>query len=103
VRLVVEHRSLDVARADASGWPSTWSDFRFTCRDTTLYAFQMAWPCDGRAVIRSLAGHESVAGVRLLGHGPVAFEQAHGILVVQLPETPPADVANCLAVERRTD
>ncbi|GAA3085331.1 alpha-L-fucosidase [Kribbella aluminosa] len=84
---------------DRVHWSS--SDFRFTRRDGTLYAFQLAWPTDGRAVIRSLAGHETVTGVRLLGHGPVPFEQAHGILVVRLPETPPLEVANCLAIDHQ--
>jgi alpha-L-fucosidase len=88
---------IDGFTEDRVTWTS--SDFRFTRRGNTVYAFQMAWPGDGRAVIRSLAGHESVAGVRLLGHGPVDFEQAHGILVVRLPDTPPVDVANCLALD----
>lgn len=82
---------------DRVNWTS--SDFRFTRKGNTLYAFQMGWPDDGRAVIRSLADHESVTGVRLLGHGLVPFEQAHGVLVVRLPEAPPVDVANCLAVD----
>ncbi|WP_427892296.1 alpha-L-fucosidase [Kribbella sp. GL6] len=78
--------------------PWTSSDYRFTRRDDTVYAFQLAWPEDGRAVIRSFVD-DRVTGVRLLGHGPVAFEQAEGILVVRLPDTPPAAVANCLAVD----
>ncbi|MFI5693895.1 alpha-L-fucosidase [Kribbella sp. NPDC051586] len=88
---------IDGFTEDRVGW--TGSDFRFTRRENTVYAFQMAWPEDGRALIRSLADHETVTGVRLLGHGPVPFEQAHGILVVRLPDTAPLDVANCLAVE----
>ncbi|MEU8227229.1 alpha-L-fucosidase [Kribbella sp. NPDC048915] len=82
---------------DRVSWTS--SDFRFTRRGDTLYAFLLAWPEDRRAVVRSLAGHETVTGVRLLGHGPVPFEQAHGVLVVRLPDTAPVDVANCLAVD----
>ncbi|MGW7680814.1 alpha-L-fucosidase [Kribbella sp. NPDC054772] len=78
--------------------PWTSSDFRFTRRDNTVYAFQLAWPSDGRAVIRSFVD-DRVTGVRLLGHGPVEFQQAEGILVVRLPETAPVAVANCLAVE----
>ncbi|RZT27597.1 alpha-L-fucosidase [Kribbella sp. VKM Ac-2569] len=84
---------------DRVSWTS--SDFRFTRRDNTVYAFQLAWPDDRRAVIRSLADHETVAGVRLLGHGPVPFEQAEGILVAKLPDTAPLDVANCLALDLR--
>ncbi|MGZ0152908.1 alpha-L-fucosidase [Kribbella sp. WER1] len=82
---------------DRVGWTS--SDYRFTRRDGTLYAFQLTWPADGRAVIRSLAGHETVTGVRLLGHGPVPFEQAYGVLVVNLPAAAPLEVANCLAID----
>ena len=84
---------------DRVSWTS--ADYRFTRRDNTLYAFQLAWPDDRRAVIRSLADHENVTSVRLLGHGPVSFEQAHGILVVRLPDAPPLDVANCLAIDLR--
>jgi alpha-L-fucosidase len=82
---------------DRVDWTS--SDFRFTRKGDIVYAFQMAWPNDGRAVVRSLADHETVTGVRLLGHGPVPFDQSHGILVVRLPDTPPTDVANCLALD----
>ncbi|MEV6283919.1 alpha-L-fucosidase C-terminal domain-containing protein [Kribbella sp. NPDC051770] len=82
---------------DRVSWTS--ADFRFTRRGDTLYAFQLAWPSDGRAVIRSLVGHETVTGVRLLGHGPVRFEQSYGVLTVLLPETAPLDVANCLAID----
>ncbi|MFK4089528.1 alpha-L-fucosidase C-terminal domain-containing protein [Kribbella sp. NPDC020789] len=78
------------------------ADYRFTRRDNTVYAFQLAWPDDRRSVIRTLAGHETVTEVRLLGHGPVPFEQSHGILVVRLPDTPPVAVANCLALDLRT-
>jgi alpha-L-fucosidase len=88
---------IDGFTEDRVGW--TGSDVRFTSRDNTVYAFLMAWPKDGRAVIRSLAGHETVIGVRLLGHGRLPFEQVHGILVVRMPDASPVDAANCLAVE----
>ncbi|GAB2604531.1 alpha-L-fucosidase [Kribbella endophytica] len=81
---------------DRVSWTS--SDFRFTRRDNTLYAFQLAWPADGRSVIRSLVGHETATEVRLLGHGPVPFEQSYGVLTVRLPDKAPLDVANCLAI-----
>ncbi|MFI6676280.1 alpha-L-fucosidase [Kribbella sp. NPDC050470] len=81
---------------DRVNW--TDADYRFTRREDTVYAFQLAWPSDGRAVIRSLAGSETVTGVRLLGHGPVPFDQAHGILIARLPDNPPLAAANCLAL-----
>lgn len=58
--------------ADRVGWTS--SDVRFTRMGNPVYAFQMAWPDDSRAVIRSLVGHEVVTGV-LLGRGRVALTQ----------------------------
>ncbi|MER7243346.1 alpha-L-fucosidase [Kribbella sp. NPDC000426] len=85
---------------DRVSWTST--DYRFTRRDNTLYAFQLAWPADRRAVIRTLADHETATTVRLLGHGPIPFEQAHGILVAHLPTTPPLPTANCLAIDLGT-
>ncbi|MGW6195608.1 alpha-L-fucosidase [Kribbella sp. NPDC055110] len=87
---------IDGFTEDRVSWTS--SDYRFTRRENTVYAFQLSWPDDRRAVIRSLTG-ESVTAVRLLGHGPVPFAQAQGVLVVELPETPPLETANCLAVQ----
>jgi alpha-L-fucosidase len=88
---------IDGFTEDRVNWTS--SDYRFTRRDDTLYAFLLAQPEDGRAVIRSLADHETVTGARLLGHGPVPFQQAHGVLVVRLPDKLPVEAANCLALE----
>jgi len=53
------------------------SDFRFTKKRDTVYAYQMAGSEDGGACIRSLATDVSrrVGEVRKLGHGPVRFEQ----------------------------
>ncbi|MFD3406543.1 alpha-L-fucosidase [Kribbella sp. NPDC058693] len=87
---------IDGFTEDRVRWTS--SDYRFTRRDNTIYAFQLAWPADHRAIIRGLTA-ESVTAVRLLGHGPVPFTQAQGILVAELPETPPLEVANCLAIQ----
>ncbi len=61
--------------------------FRFTQKGDTLYAYQMRRPEDGQTVIRSLASGQawSVAGVRLLGHGDVSFEQTAEGLRITLP------------------
>ncbi|GAA2107872.1 alpha-L-fucosidase [Microlunatus panaciterrae] len=82
---------------DAVAWTS--DDFRFTRKGNTLYAFQMRWPDDGRAIIRTLTPADRVTSVRLLGAGPVEFEQAGGVLVATLPEKRPTAYAHCLAVE----
>lgn len=92
------------ARVAISGFkeeetPWTSSDFRFTRKGNTLYAFQMRWPEDNRAVIKSLTPADKVKSVQLLGAGEVPFEQPFGILVVDLPPDRPTEYVNCLAIE----
>ena len=84
-------------KEDAVDWTS--SDFRFTTKGNTLYAFQMRWPEDNRAVIKSLTPAEKVKNVRLLGVGNVPFEQPYGTLVVKLPDKKPTEYVNCIAIE----
>ena len=70
-----------------------WSpqDFRFTRKGDTVYAYQMRWPDDGRAVIRSFASGRArrVSGVRLLGYGDIAFQQTGEGLSLSLPSWSP--------------
>jgi alpha-L-fucosidase len=84
-------------REDAVDW--TAEDYRFTRRDQTLYAFQMRWPADGRAVIKSLGPDERVSAVRLLGAGELAFEQSTGQVTVTLPAKPPSRYPHCMALQ----
>jgi len=84
-------------REDAVNWTS--SDFRFTTKGNTVYAFQMRWPDDNRAVIKSLTPADKVKTVRLLGVGSVPFEQPYGTLVVNLPDNKPTEYVNCIAIE----
>lgn len=74
-------------------------DFRFTQKGNTLYAFQMRWPEDHRAVIRTLTPADKVESVRLLGVGEVPFEQPYGALIVSLPDRQPTPYVNCLVIE----
>ena len=76
----------------------TASDYRFTRKEGTLYAFMMRWPENGVAVIKSLAPEERVTSVRLLGGEACGFAQSFGVLTVQLPEGMPAKYVNCLAI-----
>jgi alpha-L-fucosidase len=78
-------------------WKET--DFRFTVKGNTVYAFMMKAPESRRAVIRSFSVNEKVLSVRLLGFGLVEFSQDFGILVVKLPQELPTAYTNCLAVE----
>lgn len=88
---------IDGFKEDRVTWSS--SDFRFTQKGRTVYAFQMKWPENNTAVIESLAGAGRIKAVRLLGACEVAFEQPFGTLVVQLPDSKPTAYVNCLAIE----
>ena len=75
------------------------SDFRFTRKGNTIYAFMMRVPENGVSVIKSLLPSEKAKSVRLLGAEAVEFSQFEGVLSVKLPEKMPAKFANCLAIE----
>lgn len=84
--------------------PVEWSaeDFRFTTEGNTLYAFQMAWPEDGKALIKSLPSGEGhrVGKVDLLGHkGELRFTQGESGLEIALPGERPCDYAHSLRIE----
>ena len=81
---------------DAVEWTS--DDYRFTTKDDTVYAFQMRWPVDRRAVIRSLNRGDHVTSVRLLGHGELPFGQVEGVVIAQLPQRRPVAGPHCLAI-----
>lgn len=66
-------------------------EIRFTQTDKYLYAAALAWPEDGKVVIRSLSeGNDlfpaAIRKVELLGYGKVTFERTADALVVTLPK-----------------
>ncbi len=75
--------------------PYTAADIRFTLKDDALYAWLMAWPADGKVVIRSLpAAAGKVTGVKLLGSAEeLVWTQTAEGLAVQLPAQRPCDFA----------
>ncbi len=74
----------------------TAKDIRFTTKGTTLYAFALGWPEDGRLVVRSLArpngsDHGAVKTVSLLGYrGKLVWKQTGEGLIVELPAERPS-------------
>ena len=88
---------IDKFREDAVAWNS--SDFRFTKKGNTLYAFMMRAPENRVAVVKSLLESEKVETVRLLGGGSLPFQQAFGTLTVKLPCKLPTKYTNCLAIQ----
>jgi alpha-L-fucosidase len=85
--------------------PYTAEDFRFTRRGNALYAIQMAWPTDGRAVIHALGiAHQAkgllpIKNVELIGSdGKVDWHQSDDALEVKLPASAPGKDAYVLKV-----
>ena len=89
--------AIDGFKEEQVAWNS--SDYRFTQKENTLYAFMLAAPSNRVAVVKSLTEAEKVTGVQLLGAGPCQFSQAFGTLTVQLPEALPSTYSNVLAID----
>ncbi len=71
--------------------PYSGHDIRFTAKKGAVYAWLMAWPTDGKAVLRSLAtGVGKVTDVKLLGDADrLDWRQTAAGLEVALPEHKP--------------
>lgn len=89
--------AIDGFREDKTQWNHT--DFRFTRKGNTIYAFMMSPRGGETAVIRSFHEGERIKSARLLGVGNVEFEHRFGVLTVKLPDRLPTDYINCIAVE----
>ena len=85
-------------KEDAVEWKPT--DFRFTQKGDTIYAYQMRRPPCPRTVIRSMATLKvpKIVGVQLLGCGGVAFEQTNEGLEISLPDAWEGREPYCFAV-----
>lgn len=88
--------AIDGFKEEKVAWNS--SDFRFTAKGNTLYAFMLKAPENGVAVIKSLSQQDRVCSARLLGVGEVPFSQNFGVLTVKLPERLPSAYTNCIAI-----
>jgi alpha-L-fucosidase len=80
------------------------SDIRFTTKGDSLYAIAMAWPENGKLVIRSLASdsphyRREIAKIGLLGsESRLAWSRSTEGVTVNLPEKPPCDYAYVLKI-----
>ncbi|MCH4155796.1 MAG: alpha-L-fucosidase [Muribaculaceae bacterium] len=78
--------------------PYTAQDIRFTKKNGYLYAFIMAWPADGKVVIKSLAG-DTVRKVAMLGvKGNLACCRIDNGWQITLPAKAPCKYAYCLKI-----
>jgi alpha-L-fucosidase len=81
--------------------PWTAEDFRFARKDDTIFAFQMAWPANREATIKTLklAEEVRVKDVRLVGYdGLVPWSQTVHGLQIGLPATAPGEAVHAFAV-----
>ena len=78
---------------DTASKPFTGQDIRFTAKGKTLYAIALAWPENGRLVVKSL-GDVPVKGVELLGTKErLTWKRDTSGLTVDLPARRPNDYA----------
>jgi alpha-L-fucosidase len=84
-------------KEEKAAWNS--SDFRFTRKGNTLYAFMLDAPENRLAVLKSLTEQDKVASVKVLGAGECPFSQAYGVLTVKLPDVLPTSYTNVLAIQ----
>ena len=84
-------------REEKVAWNS--SDFRFTNKGKTLYAFMLKAPETRVAVLKSLSEQDRVVSVKLLGAGECEFSQTFGVLSARLPAALPTKYTNTLAIE----
>jgi alpha-L-fucosidase len=81
------------------------SDFRFTRKGATLYAIEMAWPADGRAVIHALGSAQQAKGLRvtsvaLLGSSAkIDWRQTNDALELNVPGAAPGKFAYVFRVQ----
>jgi alpha-L-fucosidase len=83
----------------------TGSDIRFTTKGRTLYAIALAWPDNGKLVVKSLgtASHlltGPVTSVQLLGSkAKLKWRQGQEALIVDLPPQKPGEYAFAFKIE----
>ena len=86
--------------AEGKAKPYTPRDFRFTTKDGALYAIELGWPADGKAVIHSVTQGDHVRAVTLLADGsPVKFTQSRDGLHLELPKGKSGDYAAAYRID----
>jgi alpha-L-fucosidase len=90
---------------DTATRPFTGEDIRFTTKGSTLYAIALAWPANGKLVVKSLATgapntKRAIRSVQLLGYnGNVNWTRTPEGLVVDLPGQKPNDYAYAFRIQ----
>jgi alpha-L-fucosidase len=85
---------------DTNRKPYTGKDLRFTTKGDALFAIALAWPENGKVIVKSLDDSVGrVANVELLGHdGKLTWEQSAEGLSIELPSERPTEFALALKI-----
>ncbi len=89
---------------DTATHPFTAQDIRFTTKNDVLYAIALAWPPDGKVIVKSLAGGAAdakaeIQSVELVGStAPLKWHRGKDGLSVELPAEKPCDYAFSLRI-----
>ncbi|WP_266159556.1 alpha-L-fucosidase [Dyella silvatica] len=85
---------------DTKTKPYTAADFRFTTGNGKLYAIELGWPTDGKAVIHAIKPADGVRSVQQVADGkPVSWQQKDDGLHLTLPAKPVGEYAYVLRIE----
>ena len=87
--------------SDSAEYQFSPSDFRFTTKPNTVYAITLAWPEDGKLLVRSLPKSTAgtVTNVSLLGYnGKLRWTQDESGLSITLPTQKPCEYAYSLKI-----
>jgi alpha-L-fucosidase len=86
---------------DTNRKPYTGEDLRFTTKGDALFAIALAWPENGKVIVKSLGDSVGKIGsVELLGHNEkLQWRQSNAGLSVELPTKRPTEFALTLKVD----
>lgn len=85
---------------DGTDMAYTGRHIRFTKQGNRLYAIALAWPSDGKLLVKSLKSEQGdIESVTLLGHdAPLSWEFVEAGLKVTLPDSPPTPHAHAFRI-----
>jgi alpha-L-fucosidase len=95
--VIMKHGNLGPTQAAT---PYTAADIRFTVNNGFLYAWLMAWPADGKLIVKSLSRSAGkVKSVTLLGSkSKLSWNQTEAGLEITMPQTKPGQFAYGLKI-----
>lgn len=81
-------------------------EIRFTQTEKNLYVSALAWPKDGKVIVKSLSLDnelfpQAIKRIDLLGYGKVQFERTKDALIVTMPDKPLNNIMPVLKIAKK--